>query len=377
MKNILLYIIIFTLINSCNLRKKRYWYCGMGMCYNYPEFNLQNLNGFINPQTSKPFDTVFANSKRIYDNEGKYYFEYKSTNEKNDKIYSLKNSDGNELCELIDVDFDKDPIWLNDCVIIDKSVNKKYGKCVIDLRTGKQQFYSVKGYFEAVGQDSNTAYLSSYRSLQKIGKLKVKSKHSIIGISNNGINLVLDNQCYQSKYLVRNYKRWQWRWQYCPIDKDTVNLNLFYNSNLQINGKEINKVKLEHSDFIFKNKRLKIKNSYDNSFFANNYLPYKNSIFIRLKDNDIYKLDSNNFKCVLEFITLNITGKWLNDFKIEGNYLIFKTYVDIEREEPKATSWINQNGFEIKYERSGYDLIGIVNLKTKEVFYPKIINESK
>lgn len=46
-------------------------------------------------------------------------------------------------------------------------------------------------------------------------------------------------------------------------------------------------------------------------------------------------------------------------------------------DEPKTTSWINQNGFEIKYDRSGYDFIGIVDLKTIEVFYPKIINESK
>jgi len=38
-----------------------------------------------------------------------------------------------------------------------------------------------------------------------------------------------------------------------------------------------------------------------------------------------------------------------------------------------TTSWINQNGFEIKVNQSGYDLIGIVDLKTNEVFYPKII----
>lgn len=345
----------------------------MGMRYNYPEFKLQNFNGFINTKTNKPFDTVFANSNRIYDNEGKYYFELKLTNEEKQKIYLLKNIEGNIICEVSGVDFNDAPIWLIDCVIIDKSINKKYGKCIIDLRTGKQKFYIVKGHFEAVGQDSNIAYFTSYRSLQKIGKLKVTSRHSIIGISNNGVNLVLDNQCYQSKYLVRNYKRWQWRWQYCPIDKDTVNLNLFYNSNLQIKGKEINRIVLHHTNFIFKNKLLKIKNSYDNSFFKTNYLTYKNSIFIRLKDNDIYKLDSNNFKCVLEFVTLNIQGKWLEEFKIEGNYLIFKNYVDLEGEEPKATSWINQNGFEIKDNPSGYDLIGIVNLKTKEVFYPKII----
>lgn len=293
----------------------------MGMSYNYPEFNLQNFNGFINPQTKKPFDTVYGNSNRIYDNEGKYYFELKLPHEEKQRIYLLKNIEGVTICEVSKLDFHHAPIWLNDCVIIDQSTNKKYGKCVIDLRTGKQQFYSVKGYFEAAGQDYNTAYLSSYRSLQKIGKLKVESRQSIIAISKSGINLVLDNQCYQSKYLVRNYKRWQWRWQYAAIDKDTVNLNLFYNSNLQIKGKEINKVKLDHSDFIFKNKRLKIKNSYDNSFFANNYLPYKNSIFIRLKDNDIYKLDSNGLSMAIAFKILVIPGE-LIDYKIEGNYLI-------------------------------------------------------
>lgn len=345
----------------------------MGGDYIYPEFNLQNFNGFINPQTSKPFDTVYGNSNRIYDNEGKYYFELKLPYEEKQKIYLLKNIEGITICEVSKLDFNHAPIWLNDCVIIDQSTNKKYGKCVIDLRTGKPKFYEVKESFISIGQDSNLAYFISNYGLNKIGKLKVKSRHSIIAISHEGIKLELDNKSYQSKRLIQNHQRWQWRWQCAAIDKDTVNLNLFYNSNLQIKGKEINKVKLEHSDFIFKNKRLKIKNSYDNSFFANNYLPYKNSIFIRLKDNDIYKLDSNNFKCVLEFITLNITGKWLDDFKIEGNYLIFKTYVDIEREEPKATSWINQNGFEIKDNPSGYDLIGIVNLKTKEVFYPKIV----
>jgi hypothetical protein len=344
----------------------------MGMRYNYPEFNLQNFNGFVNPQTNKPFDSVYVNSNRIYDNEGKYYFEYKSTNEKKDKIYSLKNSDRKELCELINVDFDKDPIWLNDCVIIDKSVNKKYGKYVIDLRTGKHKFYKVKGYFKAVGQDSNIAYFTSYRSLQEIGKLKVASRHSIIGISNNGVNLVLDNQCYQSKYLVRNYKRWQWCWQYCPIDKDTVNLNLFYNNTLHIEGKEINKVELYNTDFIFKKKSFKIQSVYKSVSYKTNYRKFQNSIYIRLQNDDIYKLDSNGLNIAIAFKILAITGE-LIDYKIEGNCLIFKNHVDLEMDEPKTNSWINQNGFEIKYDRSGYDLIGVVNLKTKEIFYPKII----
>ena len=372
MKNILLYIIIFALITSCNLRKKSYWYCGMGMRYNYPEFNLQNFNGFINPQTNTPFDTVYANSNRIYDNEGKYYFEYKSTNEKKDKIYSLKNSDGNEICELIDIDFDKDPIWLNDCVIIDKSVNKKYGKYVIDLKTVKPKFYEVKESFLSIGQDSNLAYFISNYGLNKIGKLKVKSRHSIIAISNEGIKLELDNKSYKTKCLIRNHQRWHWRWQYTSIDKDTVNLNLFYNNNLHIKDKEINKVELYNTDFIFKNKPYKIQSVYENVSYKTNYRKFQNSIYIRLQNDHIYKLDSNGLSMAIAFKILAIPGE-LIDYKIEGNYLIFKTYVDIEMDEPKTTSWINQNGFEIKYDRSGYDLIGVVDLKTKEVFYPKII----
>lgn len=344
----------------------------MGMSYNYPEFNLQNFNSFINPQTSKPFDTVFANSNKIYDNEGKYYFEYKSTNEKKDKIYSLKNSDGNELCELIDVDFDKDPIWLNDCVIIDKSSNKKYGKCVIDFKTGKQKFYVVKESFESIGQDSNVAYFTSNYGLNKIGKLKVKSRHSIIAISNEGIKLELDNKSYQTKRLIRNHQRWHWRWQYAAIDKDTVNLNLFYNNTLHIEGKEINKVELYNTDFIFKKKSFKIQSVYKSVSYKTNYRKFQNSIYIRLQNDDIYKLDSNGLNIAIAFKILAITGE-LIDYKIEGNCLIFKNHVDLEMDEPKTNSWINQNGFEIKYDRSGYDLIGVVNLKTKEIFYPKII----
>ena len=344
----------------------------MGMRYNYTEFNLQNFNGFINPQTSKPFDTVFANSNRIYDNEGKYYFELKLTNEEKQKIYLLKNIEGNIICEVSDVDFNNAPIWLIDCVIIDKSFNKKYGKCVIDLRTGKHKFYEVKESFVSIGQDSNIAYFTSNYGLNKIGKLKVKSRHSIIAISNEGIKLELDNKSYQTKRLIRNHQRWHWRWQYTAIDKDTVNLNLFYNNTLLIKGKEINKVELNNSEFIFKKKSFKIQSVYKNVSYKTNYRKFQNSIYIRLQNDDIYKLDSNGLSIAIAFKIQAIPGE-LIDFRLEGNYLIFKTYVDIEMNEQKTNSWINQNGFEIKNNPSGYDLIGIVDLKTNEVFYPKII----
>jgi hypothetical protein len=344
----------------------------MGGDYIYPELNIQNFSSFINTKNNKPLDTLFRNTTRIYDNEGKYYLEFKSTNEQKDKNYSLKNSDGNELCELRGIYLDKVPIWLNDCLIIDKTTNKKYGKCVIDFKTGKQQFYEVKESFESIGQDNNVAYFTSNYGLNKIGKLKVKSRHSIIAISNEGIKLELDNKSYQTKRLIRNHQRWHWRWQYTAIDKDTVNLNLFYNNTLLIKGKEINKVELNNSEFIFKKKSFKIQSVYKNVSYKTNYRKFQNSIYIRLQNDDIYKLDSNGLSIAIAFKIQAIPGE-LIDFRLEGNYLIFKTYVDIEMNEQKTNSWINQNGFEIKNNPSGYDLIGIVDLKTNEVFYPKII----
>lgn len=257
-------------------------------------------------------------------------------------------------------------------MIINKSTKKKYGKCVIDFKTGKQQFYGVKESFESIGQDNDEAYLTTNDGLNKIGKLKVKSRHSIIAISNEKIKLELDNKSYQTKRLIRNHQRWHWKWQFAAIDKDTVNLNLFYNNNLHIKGKEINSIELYHTDFIFKNKPLKIQSVYKNLWNQTSFRKYQNSIFIRLQNNDIYKLDSNGFSIAITFKMLAIQGK-LIEYKIEGNYLIFKNYVEIEREDSKTTSWINQNGFEIKDNPSGYDLIGIVDLKTNEVFYPKII----
>lgn len=77
MRNIILFIISIAIITSCNFQKNRGWLCGMRCEYNYPELNIQNFNSFINTKNNKPFDTIYMNTNRIYDNEGKYYFEYK------------------------------------------------------------------------------------------------------------------------------------------------------------------------------------------------------------------------------------------------------------------------------------------------------------
>jgi hypothetical protein len=85
-------------------------------------------------------------------------------------------------------------------------------------------------------------------------------------------------------------------------------------------------------------------------------------------------VSETSFEKIFDFTEANIKG-WVREFKIEGDYLIFRTQNNAMRANDlnqSEDSLFTINGLHTKENVYGYNTIGIVNLKTKECMFPRV-----
>ena len=252
---------------------------------------------------------------------------------------------------------------------------------MINLRTGKKKVYKTKGWFIFVGQNKSSAYFVSSSFNTKIAGYKIKSKNSVISISEKGVNYEIDNNSYGGRYLWNDRALLRRKWIY--YSKDTVNEYKFFNPFISVrcltHEDNSGMPKPIGSDFItlatgvFSIGGIEPFDAEENSYTNGDttYLIFKGSL--------IYRATQTSFEKLFDFQDYKIYD-WIREFKIDGKYLIFKTQGGIGQgfgfDSVQRDTLFTANGLRVFRFASGHNVLGIIDLETKKVFYPKIINRS-
>ena len=356
-------ILILTLtILSCGCRTHRQFYvCGMGRNIVIdPEFDLTNFDSYIDKDNGKYLPIIQCDTQKVYSPDYKFYFEYQKFKDPAHRKVILYNNNRKPIARLKHLPKGETLIWLKNCVILDGGSAPITKKTTINLTTGKVKNYRTKGWFMFLGQTNEKAFFASHSDNNKISGKTLKNTHSIISLNEKGVDLFVDNKSISNSY------------------PDSVYFYDFFNSKFTIRC-----LKLENNsdddqplriEFISENKviltpdSIKFFTAFEDSYFLNG------DTYLKINGNEIYRVSENSFEKIFDFREAKISG-WIRDFKIEGEYLIFKIqnsgFEFAFMEEPKD-SIMSVNRLIVKKHVYGYNSIGIVNLKTKECFYPTI-----
>lgn len=359
-RTLILFLTLSIVISACRTHRQ-FYVCGMarGIVID-PEFDLDNFNGFIDNKNNKPFTIIRLDTLRVYSPDYKYYFEYQTFNDPAHRKAILYNTERKPISTLKHLPKGETLLWLDNCVILDGGSAPITEKIVIDLTTGKIKTYSTNGWFMFLGQTNQKAFFASHSENNKISSITLTNRHSIISLNENGVSLVVDNKSISNSY------------------PDSVYFYDFFNSKFAIRC-----LKLENKsdddqplkiEFISENKIVLTPDSisfftaYEDSYFS------IGDTYVKINGNVIYRVTENSFEKIFDFRESKING-WIRDFKIDGEYLIFKTQnsgIEFALMDPPKDSILTVNGLIAKQHVYGYNTIGIVNLKTKECIYPTI-----
>jgi hypothetical protein len=325
-----------------------------------PQFDLDNFNEFIDKGKNKPLTIIHLDTQRVYSPDYKYYFESQTLNEPNHRKAILYNAERRPIARLKYLPKGETLLWLDNCVILDGGSGPKTEKIVIDVVTGKIKTYSTKGWFMFLGQTNQEAFFASHSENNKISGKTIRNRHSVISLNEKGIRLAVDNKSISNSY------------------PDSVYYYEFFNSKFAIRC-----VKLEHKsdddrplkiEFITGNNvvltpdSLSFYTACEDSYYMNG------ETFVKVNGTVIYRVTKSSIEKIFDFRESKIRG-WIRDFKIEGEYLIFRAQnsgFEFALQDPPSDSVVTVNGLVAKQHAYGYNTIGIVNLKTKECFYPTI-----
>lgn len=196
-----------------------------------PKFRLDNFNGYFD-SNGNPRDTLVLDTNKIYSPDFRYYLDYSDKIEFKDKRVKLYNQSGKMITKIKGVSKYEHITWLDNCVIFNGGSAPEPRKVIVDLKTGKTKIFKTKGWFMYIGQTDSKAYYVSHSDYQKIGNLKVKSRHSIIEIDEQSRSILYDNESCKGRYLWNGGYGIRFRWY--SYSKDTVNFFEFYNPQLSI-----------------------------------------------------------------------------------------------------------------------------------------------
>ncbi|MFA7380975.1 MAG: hypothetical protein WC150_10955 [Bacteroidia bacterium] len=357
---IVIIIITLTVVAACRTSQE-FYICGLARSIVIdPELDLYSFDGFIAKESNKPFAAISLDTQRVYSPNYKFYFEYQTFKDPAKRKVILYSTDRKPISTLKHLPKGATLLWLDNCVILNGGSAPITEKTVIDLRTGRVKTYSTNGWFIFLGQTHNIAFFASSSESCKVAGRTIKNRHSIISIDENGVNLVVDNVSIGNSY------------------PDSVYFYEFFNSKFAIRSLKLqNKSdddKPLKTEFISENKVVLAPDSitfftaYEDSYFANG------CTYIKVNGGEIYRVTEDSFEKVFDFREAKING-WIKDFKIEGEYLIFKTQnsrIEFAFMDPPKDSIITVNGLIARQRNYGYNTIGVVNLKTKECVYPAI-----
>ena len=338
-----------------------------------PQFRIDNFNGYFDSE-GNPLDTLVLDTNRIYSPDLKFYLDYSDKIEFKDKRVKLYNQSGKMITKIRGVSKYEHITWLDNCVIFNGGSAPEPRKVIVDLTSGKTKTFKTKGWFMYIGQTNSKAYYVPHTDYQKIGNLKVKSRHSIIELDEKSQRILYDNESVEGRYLWNGGFGLRFRWY--SYSKDTVNFFEYYNPQLAIKCTKLDNKSDDdpplNVEFIV-NDTVRFRTNDIETLFADvNTLFANGKTYVLIDGHKIYISDGKNLE---ELIDLEDTEpKGFGDFKIYGKYIVFtqlQGYMFLTPEEFPDEP-ITINGLETNFDNYGHSVIGLLDLETKEVFYPAI-----
>lgn len=251
-------------------------------------------------------------------------------------------------------------IWLDKCVILDYQPYLTNKIVVINLATGKLRTHNTTDYrLMFIGNSGKQAYFTSRYANSKISGKVIENEGSIISINENGITQILDNIRTRNMY-----------------PNDSLYFYYFYNSYFAIRCLELShrlgSYQPLKTEFITDTNVIYSSDSIypflvnDESYVVNG------TTYFKINGTEIYKV-KNSFPEKIYDFKEDQMNPWIREFKIEGDYLIYKSQEGgFDPEDNTEDSLITANGLVVRNRVYGYNTIGIVNLKTKKCSYPSI-----
>ena len=371
MRNIIIISLLLAFF-TCQAQKpfikhKQMYVCGLvrSIVIN-PDFELSNFSGFLDANL-KPLITIMLDTQRVYSPDYKYYFKYSLQNTtKFTRKATLYNKENDSILEINNlVKGGETPIWLDNGIIVSGTVhtdtNFMYKKDIINFKTKTIKEYFTDYAFSFKGQTNiNAFYASQVADQNRFGNELTADGGDMISLGNTIKNLK------DSKNVTSH-------------NNDTHSI-IFYNSYFSI--KSIRpKYPYNYEELlettIISNKGKIIANLKTNAFY-NFYINTdcyfnEDAVYLKINHKEIYKITQTSCERIFEFTSDNMS--WIRDFKVEGNYLILRiqTQGDGMIEDINAKgSFLTMNGLSAKQHVYGHLSIGIVDLKTKKITYPKI-----
>ena len=369
-----IYILILVsgvLLSSC---KSKFFMCGMmSNMVIEPQFRIDNFNGYFD-SNGNPRDTLVLDTNRIYSPNLRFYIDYSDKIEFKDKRVKLYDQSGKMIAKIKSVSKYEHITWLDNCVIFNGGSAPEPRKVIVDLTSGKTKTFKTKGWFMYIGQTDSKAYYVPHTDYQKIGNLKVESRHSIIELDEKSQRILHDNESVKGRYLWNGGYGLRFGWY--SYSKDTVNFFEFYNPQLAIKC-----TKLENSsdddpplnvDFIVKD-TVKYSPSDIQTLFADVDTYYgHDKTYVKIDGHKIFVSDG---KTLTELIDLEKTElKGCGDFKVYDRFMVFTQVQGFMFLTPEKypEEQITVNGLQTNFDNYGHIVIGFLDLETKEVFYPVI-----
>jgi hypothetical protein len=347
---LLVYLLFFG--TACQTHK-HFVHCHLGGSFVVdPEFELGNFSAFINTETGKPLTTLILDTQRIYSPDYNYYFEFQPQKRDGKTKAILFNSNGKKIATVKQLHVRPSIKWLKNCVIFFS--NQKEHK--INLETGRVKKYDE--YMSYLGQLDDTAYYDVSSRDNKFEGFPRNYSNSIFAFSDNGVSPASGISKYR---------------QNAP---DSIYSCDFFNSQVALHSINLQKMTYDKPTY-------KIEISVNNKIVQTSY-PYLSfdsyrdsyysdgATYLKINDNEIYRVKNNTFEKLFTFGEVNVSG-WIREFKVEGDFLIFVAQnQSYEISSKNLDSLITVNGLVAKERDYAFHTLGIINLKTKECFYPTI-----
>lgn len=281
---------------------------------------LANFEQFFKKDNpSVPLDTLYYSNNKNFSLDKSFYIQ----SILRDKKHRLMTYDDKFIAEIPNASIYDQIIWLRNCVLIKSRINESppYELNLINLSTGKLMTYTTKERFYYKGNSDSSCYYYSSQDSSYFGDLFVHEEYSIVEINEKGIRLTNVKEREDDNKIIRKY--------YADSFSFVMNKNT--------TGKYT--YNFHYFDSIW---------SYNEPieyFDEKNVYHHNGAYYVKINSKAIYRFDNNNVTKIVDCDTMRI-----DQFMIENNHLIYSTYYDYQK-----------------------PLLGIMNLDTRQMYYPTII----
>ena len=381
MRRDLINIIVFVSIILTGCKSKEIFVCGLASSIKViPNLHINGVQNYINSITKNPCDTIIYIENIRYSDDRKYFINYNSIDDKNKPKGILYNIEGKLISKFNNLEINEKAIWFRDFLILDGYSYPNPEKTIVSFKSGTKKKLKSKHWFQYIGKDDNKAFFISTSFDNRIGLNWIKDFHSIISIDKKKVELVKSNDCLDFRWLRKNYNNLGLHIEY--FSNDTLYHYEYFDNKYLIRtlrkDKFIDEDSIIEAGILLNNNILSRLNDFKNIFDTDIYSNDERK-FIKITDTEIYELKEDSIEMIFDFNDIVNEfgfGSWIREYRIEKEFLIFNiqaSSLDLYfQNEDLPKTRITKNGLESPTSIYGYHTIGIINLKTNEIYYPEI-----